>query len=307
MDLSIIIVNWNTRDFLIKCINSINVDLDGNTQKKVEILVVDNGSTDCSVEAVLEKYPEVILLPMATNLGFARSNNIAARQACGEFLVFINPDTIVHPPAISILLDYLSLNPEVGAVGPRLLNQDGSVQISIWPKPTLFRECWRLSHLDKLLPISQYPNSIIFSKKPQPVDVMSGAFFVIRHSVFKALEGFDERFFIYSEEIDLFLRMEKKNWLLYLIPDATVTHYEGQSTRQVSDDMFLELYRNKLKFFRKHYSDFHFIIYKWVLFFVSITRLISGYIISKSPSKNNKKYEIMYSQYRKLFKYLQSN
>jgi GT2 family glycosyltransferase len=307
MDLSIIIVNWNTRDYLIKCINSIYENLDRISQKKVEIMVVDNASTDGSADAVLEKYPEVILLSMDTNLGFARSNNIAARQSHGEFLIFINPDTVVHPPAISILFNYLSLNHTIGAVGPRILNQDGSVQISIWPKPTLFRECWRLFHLDRLIPISQYPDSKIYSKNPQPVDVMSGAFFVIRRSVFEVLGGFDEQFFIYSEEIDLFVRMESKNWLLFLIPDATVTHYVGQSTRQVSDDMFIELYRNKLKFFRKHFGGFHSTVYKWVLFVVSISRILFGYIISKSPVEDNQKYEVMVSQYRKLFKDLQSN
>ncbi len=306
MDLSIIIVNWNTRDWLIKCINSIYINLGGITQTNVEILVVDNSSTDGSVDAVRKNFPEVILLPKETNLGFARSNNIAAKQAQGEYLLFINPDTIVHPPAISILLDYLNINPSIGAVGPRLLNQDGSIQISVWPKPTLFRECWRLFHLDRLLPISQYPNSILQSIIPQPVDVMMGAFFAIRRSVFEALAGFDEQFFIYSEEIDLFVRMKKEGWLLYLNPDATVTHYEGQSTRQVSYDMFIELYRNKLKFIRKHYGDFQFTIYKWVLFVVAITRLIPGYILSKPSIKNKGKYELMYYQHSQLFKFLYS-
>lgn len=306
MNLSIIIVNWNTRDWLIKCIDSIYINLGGITQTNVEILVVDNSSTDGSVDAVRKNFPEVILLPIKTNLGFARSNNIAAKQAQGEYLLFINPDTIVHPPSISILLDYLNINPSIGAVGPRLLNQDGSIQISVWPKPTLFRECWRLFQLDRLLPISQYPNSILQSIIPQPVDVMMGAFFAIRRSVFEALAGFDEQFFIYSEEIDLFVRMKKEGWLLYLNPDANVTHYEGQSTRQVSNDMFIELYRNKLKFIRKHYGDFQFTIYKWVLFVVAITRIIPGYILSKPSTQNKGKYEVMYSQHNQLFKFLYS-
>ena len=306
MILSIIIINWNTRDYLLNCIDSIFENFIGVPQTQFEILVVDNASTDGSVDAVRKKFSNINVLQMQTNLGFAKANNTAARRAKGDFLLFINPDTIIFPSSISILVDFLSTHHSTGAVGPRILNPDRSIQISIWPKPTLLREFWRLFHLDRLYPVSQYPKSKILSKVPQPVDVMMGAFFIIRRSLFEELDGFDEQFFIYSEEIDLFVRMADLNWSLYFVPDAIVIHYKGKSTRQVSEEMFIELYRNKLRYIKKHFGDLQFLLYKQLLLIVSITRLIPGYLFSKFPIINNQNYIDLYSKYLHLFKYLYS-
>lgn len=306
MNLSIIIVNWNTREYLLNCIDSIFENFIALPQTQFEIFVVDNASKDGSADAVRQKFSSVNVLQMQTNIGFARANNTAARVAQGDFLLFVNPDTIVSPSSISKLVDFLSIHLSTGAVGPRILNPDRSIQISIWPKPTLLREFWRLLHLDRLYPVSQYPKSKIFSKVPQPVDVMMGAFFIIRRSIFEELDGFDEQFFIYSEEVDLFVRMADLNWSLYLIPDAIVTHFKGRSTRQLSEEMFIELYRNKLRYINKHFGDLQFSMYKRFLLIVSITRLIPGYIISKFPISNKQYYLDLHSKYLHLFKYLYS-
>lgn len=142
MDLSIIIVNWNTRDLLVKCINSIYENLNRLVDVCAEIIVIDNASTDGSSEAVRSHFQEVTVISNESNLGFACSNNIAANIALGEFLLFINPDTYAHNNSINVLNEYMRNNPQVGAVGPRVLNQDGTLQTSIWPKPSFFRECW---------------------------------------------------------------------------------------------------------------------------------------------------------------------
>jgi len=271
MKLSIIIVNWNTQDLLKCCLESIFKHL---IRFEFEVWVVDNASTDESMTNIDSFFPQVRLIKNWSNEGFGRANNQAAHLATGDYLLFLNPDTRVFPEAIN----NLDACPCAAAVGPRLLNADGSLQISAFPAPTLGRELWRLFHLDKIFSIGQYPQSS-FVSKPVKVDILMGACILIRAEVFKKIGSFDENFFMYSEEVDLCERIRKSGWELHWIPNAQVTHFGGMSSRQVAEAMFLELYRNKIKFFRKHRGKFQAGLYKVILKAAALTRIIFGQVL----------------------------
>jgi GT2 family glycosyltransferase len=267
-----LIVNWNTRQDLLDCLASV---MDNPPICPFEILVFDNASADDSAEAVATYYPRVHLVASPENLGFGRANNRVATLANGEYWLLLNPDTVVYPNAIDQLLHYISQHPRVAAVGPRLLNSDGSLQLSIWRRPTLFSEWWRLFHLDGIFPLSEYPSSILNSKLPQHVDILHGACLLLRREAVQNMVLFDEDYFVYSEEIDLCDRLSQAGWELHWVPEAVVIHKGGQSTRQVADAMFIELYRNKTKFFRKRRGKLIAKLYKLILLEAALARYLT--------------------------------
>jgi GT2 family glycosyltransferase len=225
---------------------------------------------------VASTYPQVRLIQSSENLGFARANNRAAALTASQYWLLLNPDTLVHPGAIDRLLQYMAEHPHVAAVGPRLINSDGSGQLSIWRRPTLFREWWRLFHLDRLYPFSEYPPSTLTSQQARRVDILHGACLLLRCDVVQEMGLFDEDYFVFSEEIDLCDRLGRAGWELHWVPGAVITHKGGQSTRQVADAMFIELYRNKTKFFRKRRGRLAAFLYKLILLQAALARYLTG-------------------------------
>ena len=294
MILSIIIVSWNTRQDLLRCLASIWAH---PPTCSFEVLVFDNASRDATTEAVSAEYPQVRIEASPENLGFARANNRAASVAQGKYWLLLNPDTIVHPGALDALVRYLAGQPDVAAVGPRLVNPDGSFQLSIERLPSLFREWWRLSHLDRLYPVSQYPRAVLASRAPQQVEVLNGACLLLRADVVRPIGLFDEDYFVYSEEIDLCDRLGKAGWELHWLPEAAVTHSVGRSTSQIADPMFLELYRNKIKFFRKRRGVLAGAVYKLILLQASIVRFVLGQVIRAFPLSRRQDWTNVARQY----------
>lgn len=269
--LSIVIVNWNTRELLAQCLTSILAQVEPT---QTEIWVVDNASSDHSVELLRDRFPSVKFISSRVNLGFAAANNLALRRAHGKFILLLNPDTIVGPGAIARLADFLDAHADVGAVAPRLVNPDGSLQVSCEPFPTLFREFWRLFHLDRWRRFASYAPTRWMQSTPQRVDVARGACLMVRRSVFEQLGWFDEQFFMYSEEVDLCRRLACAGYAVVWLPDAQVMHLGAQSTRQVEDAMFFQLYKGKIQYFRKHYGTVAAWIYRAILFVAAAARLI---------------------------------
>ena len=300
MDLSIIIVNWNTRDLLIDCLNSIQENLGAAPTLQAETFVVDNASNDGSAETILSSFSWVHLIENQNNVGFARANNQAAALAQGKYVLLLNPDTVLLPSAIKTMSAYLDAHSDVGAVGPRVLNPDGSAQISIYPQPTLLREAWRLFHLDRIVPYGSYSTSILDAESPLVIDILKGVCIMLRREIVLNLGLFDEQFFVFSEDFDLCARIRKAGWQIHWLPKAVITHHESQSTKQIPDEMFLELYRNKVKFFRKHYGSSAVASYKVLLFIVSLTRYIPGWVSGKLPALQNQNLSSKSIQYRKL-------
>lgn len=274
-DLTIIIVSWNVRELLERCLESVKAEIDrmGATYQ-VETIVVENASADGTAEMVKRGFPWVRLIETAVNLGFARANNLAQRASRSDYYLFLNPDTELANGSLMGLLNFLKENPTVAAVGPALLNPDGTLQNSSYPTPTLGREIWRLMHLDRIRNHSQYPLEQWRDSGPREVDVVQGACLMVRTEAMDQIGSFDERYFIYTEEVDLCHRLRQGGWKVYWQPSLSVIHHGGQSTRQASSKMFLHLYGSKILFFRKHYGRWGVAAYKGILFLASLVRML---------------------------------
>jgi GT2 family glycosyltransferase len=271
MKLSIIIVSWNTRELLRACLTSIYTR---SLSDPFEVFVIDNDSTDGSSGMIRERFPQVHLTENHENMGFARANNQAIQRSTGRYVLLLNPDTKVKAGALEALVEFMDTNPRVGAAGSRLIYSDGSLQSSCHPEPSLSRELWRLFHLDRLHPYALYAMDTWDLETPRLVDALQGASLILRRRALDQVGLFDEDYFVYSEEVDLCHRLKKKGWELYWVPQSQVIHYEGQSTQQVSREMFLHLYRGKLLYFRKHHGWLATHIYRAILFTAGLARLL---------------------------------
>jgi N-acetylglucosaminyl-diphospho-decaprenol L-rhamnosyltransferase len=263
-DLSVVIVNWNTRELLARCLASLefallahNLDPDATTGQTaratgvVEILVVDNASADGSPAMVRERFPQVHLIENRENVGFAAANNQAIAQSRGRHVVLLNSDTEVCPGALEILVQFLDAHPAAGGCGPRLLNADGSFQASCHPMLTPGREFWRLLLLEQLWPRATYAQAKWDTDTARRVEVIKGACFLLRRAALEQAGGLDEQYFMYTEEVDLCYRLAQAGWELWWVPGALVKHYGEASSNQVPQAMYLQLYRSKIQFYRK--------------------------------------------------------
>jgi len=268
---SIIIVSYNVETYLINCLDSL---FQHKCLVPYEIIVVDNNSQDNSVSSVQKKYPEILVIQSQKNIGFAAANNLASRVANGSYFLLLNPDTIVEDGAIDELYTFLVAHTAAGAACSYLKNPDGTFQMSCYPFPTLFRELWRLFHLDNLLAIGLYPQKHWDSETPKKCDVVQGTSLMIKRDVWHLLGGLDEDFFMYSEEVDFCYRMDKAGFERYWVPTSRVIHYGGQSTSQTAREMFFQLYRAKTQFLKKHHGLLAAYLYKLILLLASLARLV---------------------------------
>lgn len=271
MNLSILIVSWNTRDLLAQCLASI---IANSPSGEYEVIVVDNASADGSAAMVRTRFPETVLIENKANVGFAGANNHAIARSRGRYLLLLNPDTVVEPGAPAALVDFMDAQPDAGAAGALLLNPDGSLQDSCYPAPTIFRELWRLFHLDALFPLAQYRMDEWPRDTPRAVDTVQGACMIVRREVIDRVGMMDPSYFMYSEEVDWCLRIRRAGWRIYWVPRSRIVHFGAQSTRQVASRMFVQLYRGKLQYFRKHYGRAYALVYKAVLLAASAARIL---------------------------------
>jgi GT2 family glycosyltransferase len=286
MNLSIVIVSWNTCDLLVQCLESIIADAAELTCPEIEILVVDNASIDETVEVIQQQFPWIHLIENNQNVGFAQANNQAIHESKGNYVLLLNPDTELKPGALQTMLDFMEKAPKVGMVGARLLNEDGSLQTSCYPVPTLIREWWRLFHLDFLHPYGTYHMADWSLTEPRQVDTLLGACLLIRRQVLDEVGLLDEGYFMYSEEIDLCYRINQAGWPIYWVPEAQIVHYGGQSTQQAPTKMFLNLYGSKLRYFRKHYGRSSALAYKVIILAAALGRLaLSPVALLERPNK----------------------
>jgi len=247
-DLSIIIVNWNTRDLLIQCLKSLQQTFQ---RLKMEIFVVDNGSTDGSGEAVRAKFPEVIFIENRLNLGFARANNQAMRLSKGRYILLLNPDTQVKEGAIEILKAFMDHHPVAGAVGAQLVNSDGSKQNSIANFPSLATELINKSLLRWLFP-GRFPGKERAYSEPIEVDSVIGACMMVRREAMDQVGLLDEDYFLFLEETDWCYRFRKARWKVCHHPQAEVYHFQGKSAGKDKKRAKVEYYRSRYQFFKKN-------------------------------------------------------
>jgi len=248
----VIIVNWNTKDLLCQCIDSLT-----QTLKKIdtEVFVVDNGSTDGSVAAVREKVSGVRLIENLVNLGFAKANNQAISLSSREYLLLLNPDTQVKDEAIERMLFFMDAHPEAGVVGAQLLNVDGSKQNSIANFPSLATELLNKSLLRWLFP-DKFPGKETDYPGPVEVDSVIGACMMARRKALEQVGLLDEEYFLFLEETDWCYRMKKAGWKIYHIPQAEVLHFQGKSAEAEKGKARIEYYRSRYHYFRKNRGSF---------------------------------------------------
>ncbi len=248
VDISFIIVNWNTRDILIDCLNSIYKTV---TDIDQEIYVVDNNSTDGSQEAVKNGFPDVKLIENSTNTGFAHANNQALSVMQGRFAVLLNSDAVLQEDAIENLLNFMNNTPGAGIAGVQLLNEDGSRQNSIDNFPSLETEILNKSILRFFFP-DKYPGKGRIYHNPIEVDSVIGACMMVRKEAIDEAGFLDEDYFIFLEETDWCFRMYKKGWKVYHVPDSRVFHLSGHSKKKTPGESQIEYYKSLYKFFRKN-------------------------------------------------------
>ena len=257
MDLSVIIVSYNTRELLRGCLDSVFASLGSGLE--YEVIVVDNASADGSAGMIRDDFPRVRLLSNSKNRGFAASNNQAIRESSGRHVILLNPDTVVRHGALERMTRVLEERSGTGVVGPKLLFPDGSLQHSAFTFPTLamvFLDFFPLQ--DRLLngPVNgRYRRDLYGRREPFPIDHPLGAALMVRREVIDEVGLLDERFFMYCEEIDWCMRIKKAGWQIVCCPQAEVVHFVGQSTRQFRDDMYVELHRSRYQLYGKHYGD----------------------------------------------------
>ncbi len=250
VDISFIIVNWNTCDILIDCLDSIYKTV---TDIDREIYVVDNNSTDGSQAAVKKRFPDVKLIENKTNTGFAHANNQALGIMKGRFAVLLNSDAVLKENAIKKLLAFMDNSPGVGIAGVQLLNDDGSRQNSIDNFPSTETEIFNKSILRLFFP-GKYPSKNRNYQDPIEVDSVIGACMIVRKEAMDEVGVFDEDYFIFLEETDWCFRMYRKGWKVYHVPDAEVFHLSGHSKKKTPWKSQIEYYKSLYKFFRKNSS-----------------------------------------------------
>jgi N-acetylglucosaminyl-diphospho-decaprenol L-rhamnosyltransferase len=242
VDVSIILVSWNTRGLLLACIDSLPAAI-GNL--RADVWVVDNDSHDDSVAAVRSHHPHVRLIENLANVGFAAANNQAIRTSEGRYVLLLNSDTVARPGSIEVLVRFADDHPRAGAVGGQLLNPDGSFQASRSCFPSLWSETLNATGLGRRLYGPWYPGyGPHQSQQPRRAEVLPGACMLVRRAAIEQIGLMDDAYFMYSEETDWCLRLHRAGWELWYLPDARILHHGGQSTRQVRDPMIAALYRS---------------------------------------------------------------
>ena len=290
MKLSVVIVNYNVRLLLEECIKSVEKALDGI---EGDIFVIDNNSSDGSVEYIRERFPKVHIIANNENLGFARANNQAIRMTDAEYILLLNPDTVVYENTLRGCLDFMDANPEAGGVGVRMLTREGKVA----PESRRAVPTPWVAFLKMLGLTSRYYMSHLPWDKPGRIEVVSGAFCMLRHKALDQIGLLDEDFFMYGEDIDLSYRLLKGGWQNWYLP-YDIIHYKGESTQKSSFRYVHVFYQAMLIFFRKHYSHLSFLIslpIQTAIYFRAFMALMQmmGDKFRKflNPNKNRKSYD----------------
>jgi len=267
VDLTVIIVSYNVKEFLEQALRSV---LKATRGMIAEVFVVDNNSQDGSAELVRDRFPQVRLIINKKNLGFARANNQALRQAQGQYIALVNPDCLIQEDTFIKIIEFFKNHPEAGMVGCKVLNPDGSLQLACRRSfPTPWVAFTKLVGLGRLFPQSRwfgrYNLTYLSPEEVHEVDAVSGSFMVIRRELLREVGYLDESFFLYGEDLDWCYRIKKAGWKIYYIPNTKIIHYKGESSKKSELDSTLMFYKAMLVFVRKHFRKRYLIFPEWFL------------------------------------------
>lgn len=272
IDVAIIIVSWNVRNYLSDCLRSVAVDLRAS-RLRGEIWVVDNASTDGTVELLEDLFPQVHVIANRHNPGFGAANNQGLRAAAAyhpRYYFFLNPDTLVRPGAIGRLIKCLDERPKGGMAGARLTYGDGRFQHSAFSFPGLGQLVFDLYAMPPRLYDSRlngrYPRRFYQpDRSPFAIDHPLGATMLVRADVAESTAGFDESFHMYCEEIDWSWRVRESGWEIYVVPAAEIVHFGGESTRQIPAQSLLNLWTSRAQLYRKHHGRLKRTVAGWLV------------------------------------------
>jgi GT2 family glycosyltransferase len=249
IDISIIIVNFNGGRYIDSCLDSI---FENNPSYSYEIIVIDNSSADNSLDVLSHYKDKITLIPNVNNMGFSYANNQGIKIAIGKYIFLLNNDTVLKPESLDTMINYFAQNSNIGAIAPKLLNADGSIQL-----PGSILGHW------------QYKNN-----KPRKVGFLSGAAFLTTKDIMSKIGGLDENFFFYNEDIDLCMQIKKLGLSLIYLPLAKIVHYGGESTKTRKAASVIEGYRGGLYLCFKHYNTVVYNSYRLILLVDLIPRII---------------------------------
>jgi GT2 family glycosyltransferase len=257
MDISVIIVGWNSKRYLEECLESLYV---APPSRSAEVIVVDNASTDGSADMVEARFPHVKLIRSEENLGFAKANNLAIQASRGRYVSLVNPDVKVLPGCLDALADFLDQNPKVGNVGPRVLNSDMTLQSSCRRFPTLWNNFCMAAGLATALKNSRLvtgEHTLFFPHdRTLDVDVLVGCFWMLRRDALKDIGSLDESFFMYGEDVDWCRRCWKADWKVVFFPGAEAIHHRGTSSATQPVRCAVAQQRSILHYWSKHHGLF---------------------------------------------------
>jgi GT2 family glycosyltransferase len=257
MDVSIIIVNYNTPKLTIEAIRSV---LNSKTRYLYEIIVIDNNSSDHSVEIIKKEFPQITLIVNEQNVGFSKANNQGIKLSKGRYILLLNSDTIVNDDTIEKMVEFMDLNRNIGASGCKVVLPNGSLDKACHRGfPTPEASFYYLTGLAKLFPKSerfnQYHLGHMDLEQIHPVDCLVGAFMLVRREAVEEVGLLDETFFMYGEDIDWCYRIKEAGWDIYYYPFTTIIHYKGASSRRKPFKIIYEFHRAMFLFHKKHYSN----------------------------------------------------
>lgn len=295
-DISIIIVNYNTIDLLRDCLGSL-MQSEG---RACEVIVVDNASTDGSVEMVAKEFPSITVLRNRQNCGFSTANNQGLERAKGKYLLLLNSDTVVRPGAISAMAEFVAANATVGAVTCKLLNADGSIQASVSNRPGPMLLFFRLLGVSRLVSgdaarrwlsraggffLGKTVRSYLapYATRNSPVEVgnISGACLMLRRQAVEQVGLLDEGFFMYCEDMDYCLRLQNAGWSMYYLPQGEIIHLVGRSSGGRMRSYSVHSYRSLFYFYEKHFPNVVVRLVRFMVFFASSVRWAWNWTRSK--------------------------
>ncbi|NIO21773.1 MAG: glycosyltransferase [Candidatus Aenigmarchaeota archaeon] len=290
IDASIIIVNWNTKDYLLQCLESLILE---TNRCNIEIIVVDNGSTDGSPETVKERFRNVRLIQNRDNLGFAKANNIGIRQSSGRYICLLNSDMKVLEGCIDRMVTYMDQNRSIGVLAPKILNPDMTTRFDCREFPTIWNTFCRALGLHKIFPRNRFFSDYIMWYFPhnsiRSIDYVAGCFLMVRKSAIDEVDLLDENFFMYAEDKDWCKRLREAGWDVVFYPYAEAIHHAGASSARSPNKLLIERLRSNLYYWEKHHSKLAQITFFGLLLFHHTLRVVGSAIAySIRPSQRVK-------------------
>jgi len=286
-DISVVIVNYNVKEFLANCLQSVRK---ATSSLQTEIFVVDNASSDGSIPFLKHRFKDVTFIENRENLGFGKANNQAIQKANGKYTLLLNPDTLLQEDTLHTLFNYMDKHEACGACGCKILNPDGTfAPESRRSIPTVSAAVYKAIGLTAMFPESKHFGSYYQGWKDEDeggeVPVLSGSFMFFRTECLKQVGGFDERFFMYGEDIDLCYRVSNAGWQIHYVPDTAIIHYKGESTKK-NELAYNRVFNNAIyTFFDKHYTSRYSHLFKFIIFWVIQLRALVSFFVNNIYSR----------------------